>query len=102
MEDRPVPYSWEGRQVVASIVEAGGSNPHTYAPYPLEAPERTGILEKVTELGILASLETGTEEEDVAYSILGVRFSTYVYRDPESTMTRYESPSSGRGAPVQG
>jgi hypothetical protein len=66
MEDRPVPYSWEGRQVVASIVEAGGSNPHTYAPYPLEAPERTGILEKVTELGILASLETGTEEEDVS------------------------------------
>ena len=49
MGDRAVPYSWEGRQVVARLLEAGeytvGALPST-----LEAQERTGgTLQKVTE-----------------------------------------------------
>jgi len=65
MEDRPEPYSWQGRQVVASIVEAGGYN-QNHVPYPLEAPEQTGTLEKVSELGILASLVADPEDEAVS------------------------------------
>jgi hypothetical protein len=57
MEVRQIPYCWEGRRVVASILESGGYSETTYAPFPLLAPEHTGTLEQVTKLGIVASLE---------------------------------------------
>ena len=55
MAEAQVPYSWEGQQVEVSILEAGGYN-QVGAPLPLEAPYRTGTLEVVNELGIVASL----------------------------------------------
>ena len=66
MAERPAPYSWEGRRVVASILEAGGYSQY-YVPYPLQAPEQTGTLEHVTELGILASLEDSEATESTFY-----------------------------------
>jgi len=58
MGDRPVPYRWEGRQVVARLLEAGEYTVGA-SLLPLEAQERTGTLQKVTELvDILVSLIT--------------------------------------------
>ncbi len=62
MEDRPVPFKWEGQRVVASIIESGDYQNST--PLPLAAPEREGVLEEVSELGILASLVVHPEEEE--------------------------------------
>jgi len=65
MAERPVHYSWEGRRVVASILQAGGYTAGA-SPLPLEAPERTGTLEQVTDLGSLASLLGEDEDEAVS------------------------------------
>jgi hypothetical protein len=51
-----IPYSWEGQQVEASILEAGGYN-QVGTPLALEGPYRTGTLEAVNELGVVASLQ---------------------------------------------
>ena len=65
MADRPVPYAWEGQRVVASILQTGGySGAPSYTPLPLQAPERAGTLEQVTELGIVATLALVHEEEE--------------------------------------
>ena len=74
MADRPVPYSWEGRRVVASILVTGGYSEPSYTPYPLQAPEQAGTLEKVTELGTLASLEDDPESTFYPWSaVLSMR-----------------------------
>ena len=68
MAERPIPYSWEGRQVVVSILVTGGySGEPSYTPLPLQAPERAGTLEQVTELGIVASLEDEEDEPDSTF-----------------------------------
>jgi hypothetical protein len=76
MEDRPEPYSWVGRQLVACIVVPGGFT------YPLQAPERTLILEKVTELGIVASLVDSEATEDEALSAF-YPWSAVLYLRPQ-------------------
>jgi len=43
MGDRPVPYSWESRQMVSRLLEAGEYTVGASA-LPLEAQERTGTL----------------------------------------------------------
>ncbi len=63
MADRPVPYSWEGRWVVASIVESLGYTADSPPP-PLQGVEREGLLEEVSDLGILASLVVQDEEDE--------------------------------------
>ena len=76
MEDSPEPYSWQGRQVVASLVVTGGYT------YPLQAPERTLFLEKVTELGIVASLVDSEATEDEALSTF-YPWSAILYLRPQ-------------------
>src|SRR5215207_7648818 len=53
MGDRPVPYSWEGRQVVARLLEAGEYTVGA-SPLPLEAQERTGTPPLPKEGNLLA------------------------------------------------
>jgi len=76
MEDRPEPYSWQGRQIVASLVSPGGYT------YPLETPERTLTLEKVTELGILATLVPDPDDEKDAVSMF-YPWSAVLYLRPQ-------------------
>jgi hypothetical protein len=62
MTEQPVPASWVGRQVVASILQPQRDRRGT--PGELTAKVQTGVLEEVNDWGIVASLSYGIEHED--------------------------------------
>ena len=47
MGDKTVPHSWEGRQVVARLLEAGECTVGA-SPFPQKTRERTGTLDLPT------------------------------------------------------
>jgi hypothetical protein len=62
-EERGAPYSWAGQQVEASIVIPGAIS-STRAPLPMTASTYIGILEAVTDSGIVATLSDPDDEEE--------------------------------------
>ena len=61
-EDRP-PEAWIGREVEGYILNAAGYDEDGF-PSSLAAQYRVGILEDVSQLGILASLWYDPDDED--------------------------------------
>lgn len=63
MIEETAPYSWEGRRVSALIVSPWGMTSSMGVPSSrsLTAWAEEGTLEKVTELGIIASFEQEDE-----------------------------------------
>jgi hypothetical protein len=59
--ERP-PEAWIGREVEADILNAAGHDERGF-PSSLTAEYRVGILEDVTDLGIVASLRYDPEDE---------------------------------------
>ena len=61
--DEQVPYSWIGQRVEVGILEAERHDSYN-VPHALTEHYRVGTLETVNDLGIVASLEYGSEDEE--------------------------------------
>ena len=61
--DEQVPYSWIGQRVEVGILEAERHDSYN-VPHALTEHYRIGTLETVNDLGIVASLEYGSEDEE--------------------------------------
>jgi len=60
MGDRPVSYSWEGRQVVARALRGGGMYSGSLSTSIRGTRADGGTLQKVTELGYLGFSDNRT------------------------------------------
>ena len=62
MTEERIPHSWVGKEVEVGLAVPAGFHPKTLTPHPTAGVWKIGLLEDVTDLGIVGKFQSAMDD----------------------------------------